>query len=368
MSSQDATTPLPAWKKILFFCLMQGVVVLLIVAGIEAYFLYGYLTFKDEYCGPFAQLDGEIGWVPKPSTTSCINGGDPADPESFSSTVHINADGARARSVSAPTPAGGLLAIGDSWTFGYGIDWKDTFAAQLNSRFGRPTALLASPAYSGAQALLLGRRHAGAVRPDTIIYLELGFWDRAVCSGRMRPAAILKPCYWVDGSGVAHLVTPPPGHVRDVSKFGLLPGGMVGAGEKTLTYFLIARPLAKIRQMLVRIGLLSGFGNDFAAWAREEDIAAIKAAHLDQLMGLAKDANAELLLIDPHRTYEPFIAGYAGKKRLIYIGAPEWKSRVGEPMSRLPPDQARVPGDGHYGPGAHALIARLIHETLQGRN
>lgn len=261
-----------------------------------------------------------------------------------------------------------MLAIGDSWTFGYGIDWKDSFAAQLTRTHARPTALLASPGYSAAQALLLARRHIDSLQVNTIIYLELGFWNRSVCSGKTRPAKILKPCYWVEGNGAVHLVTPRPGYVHRMASIGLRPGGMVGAGEKTLVYFLIARPVAKIKQMMVRLGFLSGFGNDFAAWGREQDFAKIRAAHLERLLLLAKDAGARLVLIDPGEVYQPHALSGSDNKRLIYIGASEWAASVAKPMSLLPKAQARVPGDGHYGPGTHSLIAALIHAKLQSGN
>jgi hypothetical protein len=349
--------------------MMQLVSLFLVVLCVEAYYLYGYLSFKDDYCGSFASLDDEIGWVLRTSTSSCIKSGENAsDPNYFSSTILINADGFRVDDTASPTPTNGMLAIGDSWTFGYGIDWEDSFAAQLTRSYGRPTALLASPAYSGAQALLLARRHIESLRANTIIYLELGNWDRSVCSGKTRPAAILKPCYWVDGDDVVHLVTPRPGYVHRMSSIGLRPGGMVGAGEKTLAYFLIARPVAKIKQLMVRLRLLSGFGNDFAAWGREEDFAKIRAAHLEQLLLFAKDAGARLLLIDPGEVYKPHALDSSDKKSLIYIGRSEWVASVKKPMSQLPKALARVPGDGHFGPGTHRLIAALIDAKLQSQN
>lgn len=348
---------------------MQVMLLFLIGICIEGYYLYGYLSFKDDYCRSFAHLDGETGWVLKASTSSCINSGeDAAGPNSFSSSVHINADGFRANDTSSPTPKNSLLAIGDSWTFGYGINWEDTFAAQLTRTHGQPTALLASPGYSGAQALLLARRHAASVQPHTIIYLELGFWDRSVCSGKTKPVNILKPCYWVSKDGEGHLIKPRPGYVHRMSRAGLRHGGMVGAGEKTLTYFLIARPVAKIKQLLVRLGISSGFGNDFSAWGREEDFARIKAAHLKNLLSLSAEAGARLLLIDPGEVYRPYIMGNDDEKRLIYVGAPEWKAAVNNPMSRLPKALARVPGDGHYGTGTHRLIAAFINAKLQSAN
>lgn len=369
LSPPPKNPPLSRRKKFLFFCIMQLIALFLVVTCIEGYYLYGYLSFKDDYCGSFASLDDEIGWVLKASSESCIKSGKQSDgPNSFSSNVTINEDGFRAKNIAGSAPANGILAVGDSWTFGYGINWEETFAAQLTRNHGRPTALLASPAYSGAQALLLARRHTASVRPQTIVYLELGFWDRAVCSGATRPQNILKPCYWVDEGGTVPLVTPSPGYVHRMSRAGVLPGGMVGAGEKTLPYFLIARPVAKIKQFMVRLGFMSGFGNDFSAWGSEENFEKIRAAHLERLLVLAKNSGARLLLIDPGEVYQPNAISSSSKKQFIYIGHRERETSVGKPMSRLPEEEARVPGDGHYGPGTHRLIAALIHTKLQNEN
>lgn len=364
-----AQPPMSRRKKFLFFCIMQFLSLFFLIICIEGYYLYGYMFFKDDFCGTFANLDDEIGWVLKPSTQSCIKSGEsPADPDSFFSEVYMNADGSRTEDITSPTLTNSILAVGDSWTFGYGIDWNETFAGQLTTVNDMPTALFASPAYSGAQALLLARRHINSVKPKTIVYLEFGFWDRAVCSGKTRPTSILKPCYWVDDDAVVHLVTPEPGYVRRMSSFGLRPGGMVGGGEKTLPYFLIARPVAKINQMLVRLGLLSGFGNDYAAWGEEEDFARIRAAHLERLLLLAKGSGARLLLIDPKGLYQADTIGNDLGNHLIYVGSADWQTSVGIPISKLPPSQVWVPGDGHYGPIPHRLIAELIQTTIRRGN
>lgn len=356
-------------KRLLFWAIMLALPVLVLLLVIEGYYLYGYLTLRADYCRSFARLDGEIGWTLAPDTESCIVGRSSAFGEvAYRATVHTNADGARVPAEGAPTPRGGVLAIGDSWTFGYGIDGDETFAAQLAARHDRPAALFASPAYSGAQALLLGRRVVDQVRPEAIVYLEFGFWDRAVCTGASRPTAIEKPCYWVDGAGdgEARLVTPPEGRVARMADLGILPGGMVGAGEKTLAYFLIARPLAKLHGLFVRLGLASGFGDDFAAVAPAAEKAAIKRAHYRNLVALAREARATLVLLDPYETYSAARAATADDSRVRYVGEARWRRAVARPMQDLPAAAARVPHDGHYGPGTHALIADLVDSVLAG--
>lgn len=361
---------MPSGRRMTFWALTALIPVIFVVFTVEAYFLYGYVTYPVDYCGSFAKLDERIGWVLKPETRSCIEGRESAFGDmAFRAEVSIGRNGERI--IESPDGRGNgnaapveILAIGDSWTFGYGIEGSETFAARLSSDHGRSSAVFASPAYSGAQALLLGERAAKLVEPDVIVYLEMGFWERAVCTGNDRPERILKPCYWTGSDGKARLVLPHSGKVHDASRYGILPGGIVGAGEKTLSYFLISRPLAKLRQLFVRAGLASGFGNDFFAAASPSEIGSIKRAHYANLVGLARDHGARLLLLDPGGIYDPARKGMGENSTVLYVGKERWGEKVRKRMSGLSAEEARVPHDGHYGPGAHRIIADLIDAEL----
>ena len=50
--------------------------------------------------------------------------------------------------------------------------------------------------------------------------------------------------------------------------------------------------------------------------------------------------------------------------RVVYIGRDTWDTEVLEPMRDLQPEQATVPGDGHFGPGTHGLIAAMIDRAM----
>ena len=143
--------PLP--KRIIFYLItftLLGALVLLVPVG---YYTYRYLTYQLDYCAPFGLLDDKIGWTLAPSTTSCLNGFEKADGRYvFESSIFINADGARAPSIDHETSVGGILIIGDSYSFGHGVSYEDTFAAALEKYHSRPAAVFASPAYSTLQA------------------------------------------------------------------------------------------------------------------------------------------------------------------------------------------------------------------------
>lgn len=346
----------------LFWGITLAVPVFFLLLAVQAYYLYAYLTFPAYYCNSFAALDSEIGWIPAPNSESCIGGFNPETGEvAFEASVFINADGARTASADTQTGTGDLLILGDSWTFGYGLDWSQTFAAQLEQRHARRTALFASPAFSGAQALLLGRRALPLVQPKVIVYLEMGFWMRAVCTGSTRPMNVLKPCYWTDQGGDVHLVTPTGDAVESAARWSQYPGGAIGAGHMTLDYFLISRPLAKLDQGLVRLGLRSGFGDDFGPQAPQDELDAIRRAQYDDLRRLAEDSGARLLLIDPFEFY----ASFDRPEFITYLGKADWDRDITGPIADLPEEDIYVPYDNHYGPGVHILIADMIAEALK---
>jgi hypothetical protein len=79
--------------------LMLGAMLLLAALGLMlAFYATVKLTYSAYTCGSFARIDGEIGWVLKPSTTSCLGGRSAFSPSRpwFHSTVFTDVNGFRA--------------------------------------------------------------------------------------------------------------------------------------------------------------------------------------------------------------------------------------------------------------------------------
>lgn len=345
--------------------ILLAIPALALVTLVLGYYAYAKLTYPAYACGSFAKPDAEIGWVLAPGASSCLGGKDlTGRTDGYHSEVHIDANGFRAARPGGETALGGILFVGDSWTFGFGVDYGDSFPGRFEALTGWPVTVAASPAYSALQSLLLAERWVDRIKPRAIVYLDNGFWNRAACRGTSRPSAILKPCFWQpspDAEAVA--VLPPPGRVEAAARWGNLPGGVLGVGETGWDYFLVSRPLARLNQVLVRIGLVSGFGDDFRAWGVDEE--AIRRATLARLGALAEKGGVPLVLVDPANYYGALMDALPAGRTLVHRVEPEeWNRRVGDPANNLPPDQARVPGDGHYGPGMNDLIARLVADTV----
>lgn len=371
MTGNNGSGTLPVGRRLALWLLMLAVpLVVAPLVLVQAWYLYGYLGFQGGYCGPFGKLDPEIGWVLAPDTQSCIIGKDgPFGQIAFRGEVSIDDRGARVPADSFRR--GGhtakplqVIVMGDSWPFGYGIDGKDTFASRLTRDHGYETALFASPAYSNAQALMLADRMAAKHHPEAFVFLIAGL-ERAICIGATEPEWILKPCYWTAPGGKARLVVPPPGLVEAAAKFGLRPGGMLGAGEMTPGYFLISRPVSKASAMLVKLGVISGTPDDFYGVAPADETEAIRRASFADLRRLVARHHAKMVLLDPGGIYGGLTEDAVASGEMIYVGNKQWREEISLPSDALPENERAVPYDGHYGPGVHAMIAGMVSTKLK---
>jgi len=364
----DGNRPVPSGAKLL--CMWAALIaipfvgLLLLVLG---YYAFAKLTYSAYTCGSFARLDDEIGWTLAPSVESCLGGrGVFTRTPWFESPVYTDANGFRAARPGAPTSVGGLMAVGDSYTFGYGVTFEQSYAGELERLSHLPVVTAASPAYSSAQALLLAQRWVPRIKPKAIVYLDNGMWTRDACRGPYRPTAILKPCYWQPpGAAAAELVIPPPGRIAAWAKWGVLPGGMIGPGETGWDYFLVSRPVLQVEHLLTLAGIVSGFGHDFAAVGVDDT--AIRRAVLAHLGRLAEAARVPVIFLDSENFYPPDMLDELPASQRAFIdriGKERWDREVEAPAALLPPDQRTVPHDDHFGAGRHRLIAEMLAREL----
>lgn len=85
-------------------------------------------------------------------------------PTGFSTRVRTNSRGLRDDEASLADPA--VLFLGDSFTFGWGVEDDETFEARFQAATGRSSLNLGEPGYGTAQALLMLRDHLGDRRLD----------------------------------------------------------------------------------------------------------------------------------------------------------------------------------------------------------
>ncbi len=109
--------------------------------------------------------DAKLGVRLRPGATERISfGGNPV------TRVRINSDGTRGAAL-PPGRANEILVVGDSQTFGLGVEEGETFAARLAALTGRPVVNAGVPTYGPGEydavvEEMLARRH-----PTTVVYV-----------------------------------------------------------------------------------------------------------------------------------------------------------------------------------------------------
>ncbi len=355
-----------AW---VFWAMMALLIISVPVVLVGGYLGFRKLTFSYGYCGSYGEFDSELGWRLKPNASSCLSLRNHLTGRVFfDTTIYTNSLGFRDSAPLQHVDNPGVIAIGDSWTFGYGVNYEDTYPHLLSRLTMEPVANMGIPAYGAGSTLLHFSRNISKLRPKAVVYFTAGLWTRSICDSDA-PEDTLIPCFRHDrGSGAVELVTPRPGAVDAAIRDRRYPGGSLLTGYDSLFSYMI---WVKGRQVLnLAVGLLNGVTRirtpTGSTSATPVDIEPILRTELLRYAELARQRNFTFVLFDPKEDYRHAVddARAAAAGRLIYLGSSEW-TRISTQMQKLPPERARVPRDGHFGLGANQLIADEVFRALQ---
>src|SRR5215216_6358964 len=109
---------------------------------------------------PIVVYDPEVGFVPRPNSSSVSTGFAPNGMPIFHYNLYTDSRGARVSRPGEQTPGQiDILFIGDSFTWGHGVQNEQTFAAKIANALGLSGANLAMGSYGGPQALQMLRRN-----------------------------------------------------------------------------------------------------------------------------------------------------------------------------------------------------------------
>ena len=366
-------------KKITFFfisILFSFVIVVLITAG---YFVYKKLSLSYDYCKSFGKIDTEIGWTLKKNISSCLTLSNSISGEVFFDTeIFTDINGFRS-AASGSNVISSILAIGDSWTFGYGVNQDETYPFFLSRLLGEPVHNSGVPAYGSASNYLYAKSNIEKLRPKTVIYLTLGMFRRSVClkpwkdyekvsleTGFSMHQKQLIPCYLIDQNTLkVKLMKPLPLIVNESVDKNIYPGGSLTAGYDSFwKYVFFTKPKLAIQSIKERFGLATVKNSSLF----EEYY--FKKHELNALLDLAYEYNFQLVLIDPISEYKQLILNndVNNIKNLLYIGQEKWTESVLDKSIGLPPEDISVPMDGHFGKGVNRLIANLIYKEISTNN
>ena len=122
------------------------------------------------------QPDPRLGYRLRPD----FHGRDVALSGEFEVPVETDALGLRPHAGRRP-PGGGVLALGDSLTFGEGVSAGETYSAHLEDTLGVSVADAGVPGYSSCQAALLAEELLPRLRPRVVLITFEALWDEQRC-------------------------------------------------------------------------------------------------------------------------------------------------------------------------------------------
>lgn len=164
---------------------VSAVSMIVIVASLTllAPFYFSYINWTDlkagatGWVGQVHRVDSELGYAPVPNSSGMlILSGD------IKISVHYDRNGFRTDSRNLPNQLVGLepcaesiLALGCSFTFGFGVESQHTYCSQLAKRIGAPVFNAGRCSYGIAEMVLLARRLIPELKPK-IVLIQYSPW------------------------------------------------------------------------------------------------------------------------------------------------------------------------------------------------
>ena len=105
---------------------------------------------------------------------------------------------------------------------------------------------------------------------------------------------------------------------------GVYPGGWLTAGNSTWAYYLVSRPITKIKQLLTAVGLFPGHQTEYD---NDPLLGALARKHeLNRYLDLARRHGFMFLLVDPYGNYAEAARELQGTygKELSYFTFEKW--------------------------------------------
>ncbi len=376
-------------KKILFVCIA---LILLSVPMLMAsgFYLYKKLTFSFEIGPKFSRFDDELGWTLKPNAKSHLRGRSLITGEVyFDSEVFTDSRGFRIgrNPPSLQESSNTIVAIGDSWTFGYCVDYEETYPFHLERLAETRTVNLGVPGYGNGSTYGLFKRHVGELEPKYVVYLSQGLWSRSFQLDNKESKEILVPTFFYDDlSEQALLKYPQPNFVTASVDKGNYPGGSLTAGYNFFNYlrYVKAPQIVDLARSTL-VSLLPAnsqpnirAGNDQSAMFYGDSLDAVLDLEVTLYGNLALEHGFTLLfIVQPFPQlkdqtpfyYESSIDKFVSKNPdadIRYISPKVFQEEVLDKANELgmAENDQYVPQDGHYGPGMNKLIANMVFDEL----
>lgn len=298
-------------------------------------------------------FDPEIGFVARPNSSSKWT----VPSAGIRYSVHTDGRGAR---VAASTPnkpsTADILFLGDSFTWGHGVEHGQTYAAKTIRSLGGDGVNLALPSYGMTQSLLTLQRHRD-LAPKLVIFPinRDQLWRNVSPCGRSAYPFCLDTAHVALGRKGRLYIAPP---WSDGVSRSMLQMQWERTGLDPLTWITHGADVTVARVRYNRA--------DFIASNADLQRAALEYL-IEHIAATAAEIKARLLFVFiPDQSMAPTPEGLGPLAKRLGLPFLDLTAAFAEldPATR---HALYIPGDGHPSAAGHALIAREITAFARGR-
>ena len=300
------------------------------------------------------EADPEIGFVPVRNAASLRR-----HPRA-GLTYHVFTSDRRARVSRAgerTAPEVGLLTVGDSFSWGHGVENEDTYTSRLSGRWGVPAANLAFSAYGTVQSMQMLRRTLD-LRPRLVVYGFIADHMKrniSPCAPAYGPLCLPFSFVSLDGSDRPVVRTPDP-RLFAVNRLfwnefffskSLGPRQVLAAAETEVARVMRTTPVVAPDDPATREKILESLIGDMAAAAASvpAPLLVVNLPYLER--GTTNPIPAPL---------EEAVSHLGGRNVFLLDLAPVVQRHYAAPAAPL----LRFDRDRHPNPAGHALFADAI--------
>jgi len=315
------------------------------------------IGLKPLYVSPerdrFWKYDSLLGWKHEPGQEGIF------ETPQFRTLVRINENGLRDRShpYERQDDSERILALGDSFAWGYGIEEPERFSQLLEQSLDVEVINAGISGYSTDQELLWYRNEGIKYETDLVI-LEMAGNDVGDNDRQLVSTIYYKPKFVLEDEQLVLTGYPVP----ETSPQGKFIYSL--SQRSALAYFLVQR----------YFDLLSLYGNikdnsdpissPVSGISAEREDFKLTIALLDEMRNTAKSMNAKFMIVATDRwwdrpsneTYQDFISTLQTEGFLVL----DVESRPG-----FDPEVMLIPNDGHWNQTGHKFVAQEIKAFIE---
>ena len=351
-------------KLVLFYFIgfsltFSVVILILITPGI-----YSKLTKSYSYCNSYGERDSQLGWVLKQSHESCLSLKNHLKQKIFFDTkIFLNQYGFRDNALLNKNKPD-IVFIGDSWTFGYGINNQKTFASLVSSKTNMNVLNMGVPNYSSLQSIFLYKRFEDEFSPKYVVFLNPRTLTRALCS-KEKYQYTLEPCYSLNDNEVKiHFPSKP--YVDIAINKKIYPSGFHTSGYNFFNFYFKYKPLEIFRKFIKRYGLYNeGYNAEVKPqYFTNFEIELIAKKELSILAELSNQKTRVINIMMHSDHYEKNqIKEIELKKNFINFDINWYRENIINKLTYVF-NNGKIELDGHYNEDANEIIASEIANLI----